>query len=134
MQRGHETDLYLVKEQWLPPPHPITNNLWKGQRISYLSCRRHESWGGEEEEASVFKKTEKITEFSPVVQWFKTPPCNAGDMGSIPGQETKIPQATEQLSPPITTRESPYAAKWDATESTKIPLAKKKTPRMATKS
>ena len=50
-------------------------------------------------------------EFSLVVQWFKTPPCNAGDMGSIPGQETKIPQATEQLSLPITTRESPCAAK-----------------------
>ena len=26
-------------------------------------------------------------------------PCNAGDVGSIPGQGTKIPQAAEQLSP-----------------------------------
>ena len=25
----------------------------------------------------------------------KNPPCNAGDMGSIPGWGTKIPQATE---------------------------------------
>ena len=29
----------------------------------------------------------------------KNPPCNAGDTGLIPGQETKIPHATEQLSP-----------------------------------
>ena len=28
----------------------------------------------------------------------KTPPYNAGDTGSIPGQRTKIPHATEQLS------------------------------------
>ena len=32
---------------------------------------------------------------SPVV---KNPPCVAGDMGSIPGQGTKIPQASEKLS------------------------------------
>ena len=30
---------------------------------------------------------------------------NAGDVGSIPGQGTKIPHATKQLSPCITTRE-----------------------------
>ena len=28
----------------------------------------------------------------------KNPPCNTGDMGSIPGQETKIPHAAEQLT------------------------------------
>ena len=28
----------------------------------------------------------------------KNLPCNAKDMGSIPGQGTKIPHATEQLS------------------------------------
>ena len=28
----------------------------------------------------------------------KNLPCNAGDVGSIPGQGTKIPQAAEQLS------------------------------------
>ena len=33
---------------------------------------------------------------APVV---KNPPCNAGDAGSIPGQETKISHAAEQLSP-----------------------------------
>ena len=29
----------------------------------------------------------------------KNPPCNVGDMNLIPGQETKIPHASEQLSP-----------------------------------
>ena len=29
----------------------------------------------------------------------KNPPPNAGDMGSIPGQGTKIPHAARQLSP-----------------------------------
>ena len=29
----------------------------------------------------------------------KNPLCNAGDMGSIPGEGTKIPHATERLSP-----------------------------------
>ena len=29
----------------------------------------------------------------------KNPPCNAGDAGWTPSQETKIPHATEQLSP-----------------------------------
>ena len=28
----------------------------------------------------------------------KNPPCNAGDMGSIPGYGTKIPYAMDQLS------------------------------------
>ena len=28
----------------------------------------------------------------------KNPPCNAEDASSIPGQGTKIPHATEQLS------------------------------------
>ena len=34
----------------------------------------------------------------------KNPPCNAGDLGSIPDWITKIPQATGQLSPCTTTR------------------------------
>ena len=32
---------------------------------------------------------------SPVV---KSPPCNAGDVRSVPGQGTRIPHAAEQLS------------------------------------
>ena len=34
-----------------------------------------------------------------VVQWLRNLPCNAGDMGSITGWETKIPHALKQLSP-----------------------------------
>ena len=38
----------------------------------------------------------------------KNLPSNAGDMGSIPGQGTKIPHVTGQLpSPRATTREKP---------------------------
>ena len=36
----------------------------------------------------------------------KNSPSDAGDVVSIPGQGTKIPHATEQLSPHSTTRES----------------------------
>ena len=35
----------------------------------------------------------------------KNPPSEAGDMGSIPGQETKIPYAMGQLSPHAATTE-----------------------------
>ena len=35
----------------------------------------------------------------------KNPPCNAGDVGSIPGQGTKIPHTAEQLSLSATARE-----------------------------
>ena len=36
----------------------------------------------------------------------KNLPCNAGDVGSIIGQGTKIPNAARQLSPCATTTES----------------------------
>ena len=35
----------------------------------------------------------------------KNPPCNAGDVGLIPGQGTKIPRAIVQLSPQAATTE-----------------------------
>ena len=35
----------------------------------------------------------------------KHPPCNAGDVGLIPGQATKIPHAAEQLSLSAVARE-----------------------------
>ena len=38
----------------------------------------------------------------------KNPPANARDTGSIPGQGTKIPYATEQLSPLAATTESTH--------------------------
>jgi len=40
---------------------------------------------------------------------FKNPPCNAGDMGSIPGVGTKIPHASGQLNP-CDTMESQHVA------------------------
>ena len=36
----------------------------------------------------------------------KNLPCNAGDMGLIPGWGTKTPHTEEELSPSIPTRES----------------------------
>ena len=39
----------------------------------------------------------------PVIQ---NPPCNAGDMNSIPGQGTRIPHTARQLSPCARTTES----------------------------
>ena len=35
----------------------------------------------------------------------KNQPCNAGDMGSIPGLETKTPHAVGQLRPCVRTKE-----------------------------
>ena len=35
----------------------------------------------------------------------KNPPANAGDTGSIPGQESKVPQATRHLGPLTTATE-----------------------------
>ena len=47
-----------------------------------------------------------------LVQWLSLP-CNSGDEGLIPGQATKIPHATEQLSPGTATTgpqlKSPHA-------------------------
>ena len=40
-----------------------------------------------------------------VVLVVKNPPANAGDMGSIPGQGTKILHALEQLNPSPSTSE-----------------------------
>ena len=38
----------------------------------------------------------------------KNPPCNARDMGSIPGQEAEIPHASEQLRSHAATIEPRY--------------------------
>ena len=50
-------------------------------------------------------KVSELRDFpgGPVV---KNLPSNAGDLGSIPGQGTKIPNAVRQLSPHSTTREA----------------------------
>ena len=41
----------------------------------------------------------------------KNLPCNAGEVGLIPGWGTKIPHATEQLRPCATAREPECATK-----------------------
>ena len=53
----------------------------------------------------IFFKINKMRDFpgAPVV---KNPPCIAGEIGLIPGHGTKISHPTEQLSPPVTTREA----------------------------
>ena len=51
-------------------------------------------------------KTIQMRDF-PGISVIKNQPANAGDMGLIPGQVTKIPHAMGQLSPHTTTRESP---------------------------
>ena len=38
----------------------------------------------------------------------KNPPCNAGDVGSIPGKGTKFPHVAEQLSPGAATIEPEF--------------------------
>ena len=43
----------------------------------------------------IVKKNKQDFPGGPVI---KNLPCNAGDVGSIPGQGTKIPHALEQLS------------------------------------
>ena len=52
-----------------------------------------------------FKNKMTVRDFpgGPVV---KNLPYNAGDVGSVPGQGTKIPHATGQLSPRTTTTSS----------------------------
>ena len=44
-----------------------------------------------------------------VVQWLKIPPFNAGDVGPIPGQGTRISHAMEQLGPQATATKWPTA-------------------------
>ena len=39
----------------------------------------------------------------------KNLPCNAGDLGLIPGRGTRIPHAVEQLSPSATTTEPAHS-------------------------
>ena len=51
----------------------------------------------------------------------KNPPSNAGDAGSIPGQGTKIPYATGQLSPHATITE---LARLNEREKTRTPQGK----------
>ena len=64
----------------------------------------------------------------------KNLPSNAGDMGSILGQGTKVPDASEQLSPCATTGESMCHSKRGHRAATKESLhTTKKSPHAAIK-
>ena len=56
----------------------------------------------------------------------KNPPSNAWDVGSIPGQGTKIPHAMGQLSPRATTTEPMYSG-------ARVPQLDKENPRTTTR-
>ena len=45
-----------------------------------------------------------VLETSPGGLAIKTLPCNAGNTGLIPGQDTIIPHASQQVNPSTTTR------------------------------
>ena len=70
------------------------------QEVKYGTCNQ-----GTLQDAGHVTKNFMCEDFpgGPVV---KTPPCNARDVGLIPGQGTKILHAWEQLSPHTVTRES----------------------------
>ena len=55
----------------------------------------------------------------------KTPPCNAGDVGSIPGQGTKIPRAMGQLNLHATTTEPVSCSERPQVPQSKPDTAKK---------
>ena len=52
--------------------------------------------------------------------------CNAGDMGWIPGQTTKAPHATGQLSPHSTSKRGTHTAVKICTAKQRLDAAKKK--------
>lgn len=80
----------------------------------------------------LFKSASGSAYSLPSLQWphvgtslvVKNLPCNAEDMGSIPGWGTKIPYNTEQLSLNSATTEP---RSYDAHDETKIPHAAAKT-------
>ena len=62
---------------------------------------------------TLFKKQKPILETFSGGSVVKNPPCNAGDLSSIPGWGTKILHAMEQLSPQATSTEPGSAATKD---------------------
>ena len=67
-----------------------------------------------------------------VVQWLRICLSVQGDMGSIPGRETKIQHAAAQLSPRAATTE-PACSRACAPQLERSPHAATKSPRAATK-
>ena len=81
------------------------------------------------ENAYLKRKLFKDFPGGPVV---KNPPSSAGDTGSAPGQETKIPRAAGQLSPCSTTPESTHS-RAECRNSRKDLMLQGKTPFTLTK-
>ena len=75
---------------------------------------------------TLFKKQKQtpILETFPGGSVVKNPPCNAGDMGSIPGWGTKIPHAMEQISPQATSTETVSASTEDPACHSWVPSSK----------
>ena len=98
---GHKWDNLVVRKRWQLRDHPTSLEL---------VLKKHHLPGG------------------PVV---KNLPCNAEDADSIPGQGTKIPHATVQLSPRVTARaceargETPHDAVAASCAATSTPDAVK---------
>ena len=67
------------------------------------------------------KRKEKASRDFPSGPVVKNPPCNAGDAGLIPGQGTKIPHVSRQLSLSATTIEPKYHNKKIPHDPSKIP-------------
>ena len=91
----------------------------------------------EEDGECIFEK--KTVQGFPVGPVVKNPPSYAGDTGSVPGQETKIPHAAGQPSPCPTTPESAHSRagvpqfKKSPHTARKTPFTPTKIPRAATK-
>jgi len=70
-------------------------SMTQGAQTGALWQPRGVRWGGKSW-TRLSNWTELNWRTSLLVQWY--PPCKAGDLGSVPGQLTKIPQASQQLS------------------------------------
>ena len=75
----------------------MLEKVWRKRSTLTLMVERQTGTATMENSVEFLKKTgNRDFPGGPVV---KNLPSNAGDAGSIPGQETKIPHAEEQLSP-----------------------------------
>ena len=75
-----------------------------------LGILQQEHWSGlpfpsPSSQLALHIKTYQQWDF-PGASGVKNPPCNSGDVDSIPGQGTNIPHAMGQLNPLATTREA----------------------------
>ena len=81
--------------------HPVLDRFW---------IKPTSSWSPRSQKFHSTELTKKWSKDFPAGPVVKNP-CDAGDSGLIPGRETKIPHATEQLRPCATAREPECATK-----------------------